>query len=134
MKQRGIRRVQSLIERLTSDEDKQQTLWLYYISGEPAENLSNKLEEISREHELLRKFQESLVDLYANPIPEDVFKFLSNFSDYERSIMFLLLLGFSVTEVSEYKKISIVRIKQSIAAIRKHTIWEETYGIKEELY
>ena len=134
MNNRGIRRVTRLIHRLTSDEDKQQTLWLHYISGEPVENLQQKLEQITREQELFNKFQEAIVKLYSDPIPEELTNFLSNFSDFERSIMFLLLLGFTVNEVSEYKRISVVRIKQSISAIKKHTVWEKRYGSKEKFH
>lgn len=54
-----------------------------------------------------------------------------NFTDYERTIICLLMLGLDVSQISEQKGISEVRIRQSIATIRYNKAWS-IYGIKEE--
>lgn len=128
MENRGVREINCLINKLTNDEDHRQQLWLYYVSGGSTDNFESKLDQITREQKLHSKFCEAVAQIYSDPIPEKLVLFVSNFSDFERSIIFLLMLGFTVTEVSEYKGISEVRIKQSIVAIKKHTIWEKTYG------
>lgn len=117
------------IEKLTDDEDKKQELWLHHISGNSTVSLATKLEKIEQEKRLYEKFCKAVKDMYVNPPSSITIEFLSNFTDFERSIMFLLLLGFSVDEVSEYKGISKIRIQQSIVAIGKHSAWEK-YGTK----
>ena len=130
---KGIKSTRTLIENLTNDEDQRQQLWLHYVSGGSIDTFEQKLEQITREQELHEKLQLAIAEIYQRPLSPTFVDFLDNFSDFERSIMFLLLLGLSVEEVSKYKGISEVRIKQSLVAIKKHTIWEKEHGIKEKL-
>lgn len=123
----GLKSVQLKIEKLTDDEDKRQELWLHYVSGNCVNSLTEKLAKVEHENMLQEKFRNAVADMYRKPPTETTVKFLGNFTDFERSIIFLLLLGFSVHEVAEYKGISYTRIKQSIVAISKHSAWEE-YG------
>ena len=121
--------VQLLINNLTSDEDHRQELWLHYISGNSPCTFEEKLNKIKEEHEKHDRFIKALDSLYDNPPTPQLISFLCNFSDFERSVMFLLLLGFSVEDVSKYKEISRIRIEQTIFSIKGHTAWKK-YGIK----
>ncbi len=117
------------INSLTDNEDHRQELWLHYLSGNSTDTFVRKLELIKLENERIDQLERALLTVYQDPQNKTLLYFLDNFSEIERSIMFLLLLGLSVQEVSKYKGISQVRIRQAIAAIRVHTVWEK-YGIK----
>jgi len=101
---------------------------LHHINGNQPSTFAQKLTSIRHEHDKQERFMHALSGFFIDPPSSKLIKLLDSFSDFERSIMFLLLLGFSVNDVSEYKGISCIRIKQSIASIKKHTVWKE-YGV-----
>lgn len=79
------------------------------------------------------RVKRTLWDLLKNPPSDGFSELLTYFSDYERSIMFCLMVGLSISEISSYKGISEVRIRQTITAIRYNSSWEEVYGTQETL-
>lgn len=129
---RSTAKIKQKIHNLTKDDDDRQELWLHYVSGNSPSTFEQKLLKIKRKREQEEKFLCAISEFYINPPSKKTLKLLETFSEFERSIMFLLLLGFTVQEVSEYKGISYIRIKQSIASIKTHTIWKD-YGLKERL-
>lgn len=118
------------INGLTSNEDYRQELWCSYLSGDPVTALRERLIQIKRENEQYDRLQEAIWSLHKNPPSEDTLTFLKCFSEFEQSIMFLLLMGFSVQEVSKYKGISLVRTRQTITAIRSNPVWEDRWEEK----
>lgn len=116
-------RISNLINCLTNDEDYRQELWLHYLSGNSEDTLSSHLDFLVNSED--RKFQERLWHLYKNPPSEKFYKLLSRFSAIEQSIMCLLMLGLSISELSQYKGISEVRIRQVIQVIRYNEAWDE---------
>lgn len=125
--------VSNLINYLSNDEDVKQDLWVSYLSGTPVESLDARLVRIKVECAEDLELQKSIWNLLKNPISEELDTFIvKNFTDYERSIVCLLMLGCDSSKISEIKGISQVRIKQSIATIRYNKAWE-VYGIKKEL-
>jgi hypothetical protein len=56
---------------------------------------------------------------------------LDNFTDLERSVMILLVIGFTKEQVSKYKMIEMLRLQQMINNISTHPIWEKTLAKKE---
>lgn len=124
--------VSHLINCLTNDDDLQQELWLYYLDGNPVESFATHLEKISVIFEDDTTVRKNLWDLLSNPPNEEFQEFLENFTDFERSIIIVLMLGLTVEKIAIYKGISQVRIRQAIAAIRYNNAWEVHYGIKEE--
>ena len=126
-------KVNSLINCLTNNEDERQELWVSYLSGTPVESFELRLERIKVEYSDDTHLREAIWGLIKNPISEELSNILqANFSDYERSIICFLMLGLNVSEISDTKGISEVRIRQSMATIRYNSCWEVMYGIKEK--
>jgi hypothetical protein len=126
---RSIQQVSGLINKLTNDEDMRQDLWVSYLSGTPIESFESRLECIKVEYSDDTELQKSIWSLIQNPPSEELSYILDlNFTDFERNIIFCLIIGLSANEISNLKGISEVRIRQSIATIRYNAIWEVTYG------
>ena len=132
-KQRDQLQIFSLINGLTNDEDFRQDLWVCYLSGEPSAALSTRLDEIKLENEIGERLKHTLWQLHKNPPSTEFQQLLNNFSELEQSVMLLMLLDLSVTEVSEYKGISLVRTRQIITAIKSDPVWEDIWHLKETL-
>lgn len=128
-----INLVNNIINCLTSDEDKRQQLWVYYLSGNSTESFSAYLEKLNSESMMERSIQERLFNLQRSPGYDEFSKLLTNFSDFEKSILVLLALGLSVSKISEYKGISEIRIKQVISIIRDNKCWRQLNGTKEKI-
>ena len=126
-------KVSRLINNLTSDEDQRQELWLHYLSGNSASSFASFLDKIQREYTLEMELQKFLWLVSDSPPSERFEQLLTNFSAIERSVVCLLALGLKVSEISRYKGISDIRIRQVIAIIKENECWEELYGIKEKL-
>ena len=130
---RSLDEVSNLINYLSSDEDTRQDLWISYLSGTPVESLDARLTRIKSEYSDDSELQKSIWALIQNPLSENLQTLIeTNFSDYERSVICLLVLGCNSSTISEIKGISQVRIRQSIATIRYNKCWEEAYGTKEK--
>lgn len=128
-----LNHISNLINRLSNNEDTRQDLWVYYLSGTPVESLDTLLVKIEAENSFEVELQEAIWNLIENPPSEELSTIIeTNFSEYERSIIFCLMLGLNSSKISNLKGISQVRIKQSIATIRYNTCWEEAYGTKEK--
>ena len=123
--------VNNLINCLTKDEDARQELWVYYLSGNPVSAFASYLDKINKEFTADIELQEHLWSVCSNPPSERFQELLKRFSNVERSIICLLALGLTVSEVSRYKHISEVRIKQVVSIIRDNSCWEELYGVEE---
>ena len=122
-----------IINSLTNNEDYRQELWVCYLSGAHSAVLNDSLINIKKDNEQYEKLRDAIWTMYKNPPPPEFFDFLKNFSDLEQSIMFLLLLGASVNEVSEYKDISLVRIRQIVTTIHNNPVWNKN-GPEETFY
>lgn len=126
-------RVNSLIICLSNDEDVRQDLWVSYLEGVPLESLESRLELIKVEYSDDAHLREAIWKLIKHPISDQLANTLNtHFTDYERSIICCLMLGLNVSQISERKGISEVRIRQSIATIRYNSCWEVIYGIEEK--
>lgn len=124
--------VSSIINSITDNEDARQDLWVHYLSGTPAERLNSYLNDTQLEYSDDLELRESIWQLMQDPLSEELQSFLEiNFSDYERTIICLLMLGLDTGKISAVKGVSEVRIRQSIAAIRYNTSWSTIHGIKK---
>jgi hypothetical protein len=118
-------KVSQLINCLTKDEDQRQDLWVYYLSGNAETSFSSHLDKLNREFNIDSQLQELLWAAFKNP-PSDKFKeLLSNFSEVEQSVVCLLALGLTVSQLSKYKGISEVRIRHVITVIRYNECWHD---------
>jgi hypothetical protein len=130
---RPTEEVNLLISSLTNDEDQRQELWAHYLNGNAPSSLASHLEHIQEEDAIEVELQSQLYRLFKAPPSDKLHELLSHFSPIEQSIVCLLALGLSIEQVSGYKRISEVRIRQVISIIRENDCWEELYGIKEEI-
>jgi hypothetical protein len=118
----------NLINSLTNDEDQRQDLWVHYLSGHSPDSFASHLKKISVESSIEREFQAQLWHAFKNPPSEKFTRLLSKLSDVEQSIVCLLALGLTLSELSGYKGISQIRIKQVISVIKENDCWEELYA------
>jgi hypothetical protein len=123
--------VSKLIKSLTEDEDRRQDLWVHFLSGNPPSTFVSYLDKINKEFSIESELQEDLWQAFKNPPSDKFSSLLTKLSDIERSIVCLLALGLTVGEISAYKGISQVRIRQVIEVIRYNSAWKEIYGTKE---
>ena len=126
--------VSHLINCLTNNDDLRQELWVYYLDGNPVESFANHLEKMAATLEEDAIVRDSLWNLLKNPPNIEFQSFLENFTDFERSLIIVLMLGLTVERISEHKGISQVRIRQAITAIRYNSSWSTYYGFKEKPY
>ena len=123
--------VNNLINCMTNDEDLRQELWVHYLSGNPVESFANYLEKIKSEYSDDIKLRVSIWSLIQNPPSTGMEIFLNNFTDYEKSILCLVMLGLSLEEISRIKGINQVRIRQTISTIRYNGVWSLYGGTKD---
>jgi len=121
-------KVSNLINSLTSDEDQRQDLWVYYLSGHSSESLSSYVNDLKLETKLERDIQAYLWYVFKNPPSDNFMKLLEQLSDVEKSIVCLLALGLTVSQLSEYKGMSEIRIRQVISVLRDNHCWEQLYA------
>lgn len=130
---RRLEQISNLINYLSNEEDIRQDLWVSYLSGTPVESLESRLVEIKKEYSEDIELQKSIWSIMKNPPSEHFLAAIKdNFTEYEKSIICYIMLGFDSNKIADIKGISQVRIKQSIATIRYNNFWKEVYGIKEK--
>lgn len=108
----------NLIERLTADEDLKQDLWVKYLSGCPLHCLPDAF------CDLIQEMITSDKDYYCNDIQSLAFLYhnIKDLPRHQRNILLLLYTGFTVELISEYKGISLVRIRQAVASFHQHKV------------
>jgi hypothetical protein len=121
-------KVSSLISHLTNDEDLRQDLWIHYLSGNPSDTLASYLEKLTAETTIERELQVRLWYVFKNPPSAKFIKLLTQLSEFEQSVACLLTLGLTVDQLSKYKGISEIRIRQVISVMRDNDCWEQLYA------
>lgn len=107
------RLVKEAIERLTSDEDRQQDLWLAYLSGNP--ELSTTLSSLLLNEEIYEASKLQAQQLISSPISDEIDL---NLTENERVILYLLMAGYDHDKISMYNSVSKVRINQILVSLR----------------
>lgn len=121
-----------LINCMTNNEDLRQDLWVHYLSGNSIDSFVSHLEKITLEYSDDLRIKHAIWNALQNPISDNLESFLKTFSDFERSILCYLMLGFSIEQISSYRGISSVRIRQTVSNIRYNSSWEKFNGTKEK--
>jgi hypothetical protein len=122
--------IQRKIETLSQDEDERQDLWLAYLE-DPYFDLSSRFIEIKNRNDTNDIILTNLINYLQSPPTSEMLELLDNFTDLERSVMILLVIGFTKEQVSKYKMIETLRLQQMINNISTHPIWEKTLAKKE---
>ena len=124
--------VAQIINLLTRNEDYRQDLWVHYLSGHSIESLSSHLQGIVAEYSSHEELKENIWTAMNNPLPQPFIDFLSTFSDFERTIMSMLMLGLTISQISKFKGISEVRIRQTLSNIGYNEGWRKFNGTQEK--
>ena len=114
--------VQEQIESLTCNEDFRQDLWVAHLSGQ--QQLPTILHSIQAQHDKTEEFQYRLHKYAADELTGSISQLLDNFNSAERSILYMLILGYKANDIGNHYGTSTVRIQQSINIIRKHSVWD----------
>lgn len=122
--------IQRKIETLSQDEDERQDLWVAYLE-DPYFDLSSRFIEIKNRNDTNDIILTNLINYLQSPPTSEMLELLDNFTDLERSVMILLVIGFTKEQVSKYKMIETLRLQQMINNISTHPIWEKTLAKKE---
>lgn len=133
MKLKTVKVIGFWINRLTKNEDLRQDLWVHYLSGNTIDSLSSHLKDISTEYSDEQNTRDAIWQLINNSPSDRLIAFLNEFTDFEKSLICSLMLGSSIEQMASRCKISEVRIRQSISAIRYNPLWENYNGIKDKL-
>ena len=117
------KQVQAQIESLTDNEDFKQDLWVAHLSGQ--QQLPHVLKTIQIQHDKNEEFQLKVRQHAISNVATGVVQLLNNFSGIERSVLYMLFLGYNVHTISNHYGTSSVRIQQCIDTIKKHSIWDK---------
>ncbi len=135
MKKRSSQQYQlmDLINNLTVNEDERQDLWLSYLSGTPTSDLPSRLDYVTLDD--IEELKPAVQSLLANPLPQELLNVIETFPDLEKNIIFFLALGLSIDSISGYKKLSTMKVEQTLHTIQKSSHWK-TYldGIKDKIH
>lgn len=122
--------IQRKIETLSQDEDERQDLWVAYLE-DPYFDLSSRFIEIKNRNDTNDIILSNLINYLQSPPTSEMLELLDNFTELERSVMILLVIGFTKEQVSKYKMIEMLRLQQMINNISTHPIWEKALAKKE---
>ena len=123
--------IKEKIDKISSNEDDRQDLWVRYLEN-PDSDLYSNIEDISFKNSVKNRSTSDIVNLYTSTLKAGfVQDILNNFTDLERSIIVLILLGLSNEQISRYKMIGLLRLNQTLHNISLHPVWE-TLRVKEE--
>lgn len=125
--------IQRKIEILSQDEDERQDLWVAYLE-DPYFDLSSRFVEIKNRNDTNDIILSNLINYLQSPPTSEMLELLDNFTDLERSVMILLVIGFTKEQVSKYKMIEMLRLQQMINNISTHPIWEKVLAKKKTEY
>lgn len=117
--------VGNLINCLTENEDIRQDLWVYYLSGNSIDTLPSQLDKILICYSDDVQIKHAIWNIIQNPASDGLTALLDQFSDFERSILCCLMLGFNFEQISKHRGISVVRIKQTVSNIRYNVSWRQ---------
>jgi hypothetical protein len=121
-----------MINCLTKDDDLRQDLWVHYLSGNPVDSLSAHLEDIVNEYSDEQYVKSTVWQLMTDPPSDDFIKLLDSFTEFEKSIICGLMLGFTIEHISQKRSMCEVRLRQTISSIRYNPLWENYHGIKNK--
>ena len=90
-----IMMIKEKIDRLSTNKDDRQDLWVQYLEN-PDSDLYSNIQDITFRNSVRDKIAEDIVHLYTSTLKVGfVHNILNNFTDLERSIIVLILLSLS---------------------------------------
>lgn len=118
----------NLIDRLTTDNDERQELWVRYLEDNNVSILSDYLADIRKKYSEEQLLQITIWKRIENPSDLNLQWLFDNFSELEQSITHLLMLGADIQQISGIKRIGVGRLRHIISIICENKVWEELDG------
>jgi hypothetical protein len=116
--------IKERIDALSLNEDDRQDLWICYLEN-PESNLSNNIEDIHFNNSVRDRIESNIIGLYMSTLKVgSVHDLFTQFTETERSVMILVLLGLNDEQISRYKMIGMLRLNQMLHNISLHPAWE----------
>lgn len=122
-----LMQIQTKIEALTADEDERQDLWVAILQTpnvDPEEAYLNSIREASFNHNVSTRISQVL----QQPPSQRLTDTIAKFTEFEQSVMFMMMLGFTLDDISRYKLVRPLRLMQTISTIASHPIWEAYFA------
>ena len=116
--------IQEKIDRLSLNEDDRQDLWVAYLQ-DPDVNFPNTLDNIKFHRSVQEQISANIVACFYSISHDYTHDALDIFTELERSILILLMIGLSIEQISRYKMIGMLRLQQMLDNVSTHPIWEE---------
>ena len=113
------------INRLTSDDDLRQELWVYYLEGNSPDTFVQHLKYLKSKASQQEKIDRFAHDLIKQPFSKRLSEVLTHFTSVEQSVIFMLLLKYNADDMSNVNNMSRARTRQMIQNIKSNTNWNK---------
>lgn len=123
-------KMQVRVNKLSCDEDVRQELWLHVLSD--ASISDDELARVEKENSIKESLQVVAGQLVGQKL-DNLVEFMNRFSNIEKDIMMLSIVGLSLSEIADYLGIGAVRVASIIQSIEESSIWEVYYGSKKKI-
>lgn len=114
----------SYINRLTTDRDEQQELWVHYLENNDLSALSSYLSQIRQQYSEEQLLQVTIWKQVKNPADLNLQWVFDNFTDLEQSVIHLLILNVSLVDIASIKSIGINRLRHIVSVIQQNPAWQ----------
>lgn len=123
-----------LINNLTKNEDLRQELWVHYLDTNSVDSLSNHLHKLSLENQETENFKANAWYLMNKSHSKQLSDLIETFTEFEKSVVCLVMLGFDINKIAKIKGISEVRIRQTMLNIRYNPSWRMYHNAEDEVH
>ena len=114
----------SFINRLTTDKDEQQELWIHYLENNDLSALSTHLSQIREQYSEEELLQIAVWRQIEHPSDFNLQWIFDHFTDLEQSVIHLLILGVSLSDIASVKTIGVNRLRHIVHVIQQNSAWE----------
>lgn len=121
MTPRKINQIQRLINSITLNEDCQQELWVAVLCGQSS---PDKLQIIKQQFDNQELFQSKIRDLYSTGLSPALLDAIQTLPDIHRTIIFLLMLGYTIPQIGQHYSVGNRCIIQAIGIISSNSCWD----------
>jgi FixJ family two-component response regulator len=124
------REIKAKIDVLTEDLDIRQSVWLEYLETD-CEDVDFICKKLLIQKEVNQQIENNITAMLNSETPEDFIELLQDFTEFEQSILSLLIVGISINSIAKYKMIKPMRILQIVSNISSSPIWGEYFAKKD---
>jgi len=114
----------SFISHLTTDKDEQQELWVHYLENNDLSALSSYLSQIRKRYNEEELLQITVWGQIERPEDLNLQWVFDHFTDLEQSVIHLLILGASLSDIAGIKAVGENRLRHVVSIIRQNPAWD----------